>query len=926
MNARLRIFQKNGTQLAISSSGTGELSTSASCVANDTVYAWVELFSGCGSYELLFEVDSPPAHDQDVEPNNSIAQANNFIAPNETAEGRIGYNGFNISDISDYHGLIPDDDGTITISANIDSTMTARLRIFQKNGTQLAISSTGTGELSTSAFCVAKDTVYAWVEGFSFGCGSYELLFEHTAPTFSNDLEANNSIATAIPIATADTVEGHLRHSGFGFSDPSDFYEFTVVQAPFELDAKLTIADGLSTRLRLFSSSGSQLFITSTSTSTLNLTETLSSPGTYFIMVEGISGCGSYQLGDLCGEYPDDPTISAGGSLEFCDGDNVVLTSSAADSYLWSNGETTQSITVTEGGDYSVTIFDINGCPTASATSTTVTVNPIPTAEISADGPLEFCITQDFVQLTSSPGVSYLWSTGESTQSITISESGSHTVTVTDANGCVQTSAPIETIANPLPPMPTITASGPTEICEGASVTLTSSPAFAYEWTNGQTTQSITVGQNNSLHSVIAIDENGCMSASQETITISTMPNTFWYADADGDGQGDANNSVVDCEQPAGFVANDDDCDDSDENIFVGATCDDGDPLTINDILNINCDCVGDDNSGPEVCDGIDNDGDGLVDEGFDADSDGIADCFDTEECDGQDNDGDGQIDEGFDNDNDGIANCFDTEECDGIDNDGDGQVDEGLLITFYADTDGDGFGDPANTTMACEAPIGFVSNMDDCDDTNSSINPDAAEICNGIDDDCDGMIDEGFDSDMDGTADCFDIEECDGIDNDGDGMIDEGVLTTYFADNDGDGFGDINTTIEACSPPMGFVENSDDCDDTDDSLTLLCTVECDVDVTFNIGTFVVWENLPQSIATLVTITDLNNNPATGNAVFNILDSNGNIFVANVTELPFALAIGDEYILELIYSETGTPDCESIFTHEFKVLSIGCSN
>ena len=76
----------------------------------------------------------------------------------------------------------------------------------------------------------------------------------------------------------------------------------------------------------------------------------------------------------------------------------------------------------------------------------------------------------------------------------------------------------------------------------------------------------------------------------------------------------------------------------------------------------------------------------------------------------------------------------------------------------------------------------GFGANQD-CNDGNAAVNPAAAEICDGIDNDCDTHSDEGFDSDADGLSDCFDVEECDGLDNDGDGLIDEG-----FADTDEDG------------------------------------------------------------------------------------------------------------------------------------------
>ena len=191
-----------------------------------------------------------------------------------------------------------------------------------------------------------------------------------------------------------------------------------------------------------------------------------------------------------------------------------------------------------------------------------------------------------------------------------------------------------------------------------------------------------------------------------------------------------------------------------------------------------------------EECDGLDNDGDGLIDEDFtDTDRDGIADCLDFEECDGLDNDGDGVVDEGFDSDSDGLPDCFDLEICDGLDNDGDGLVDEAGAYgeyTWYVDADGDGYGVEADSVEACDAPDGMVSAMGDCDDFDAAAYPGALEVCDGADNDCDTNVDEGFDSDADGTSDCFDVEECDGLDNDGDGEVDEG-----FSDTDSDGIVD---------------------------------------------------------------------------------------------------------------------------------------
>jgi hypothetical protein len=177
-----------------------------------------------------------------------------------------------------------------------------------------------------------------------------------------------------------------------------------------------------------------------------------------------------------------------------------------------------------------------------------------------------------------------------------------------------------------------------------------------------------------------------------------------------------------------------------------------------------------------EICDGKDNDNDGVIDDGFpDTDLDGIADCVDRETCDGLDNNGDGQIDEGYpDSDGDGIANCVDREFCDGKDNNGDGVIDEG-----YPDTDGDGVADCVDR----ETCDGIDNNGDGwVDEGFPDLNGDGVadcaeieEICDGIDNDGDGVTDEGYDSDNDGIPDCFEDEACDGLDNNGDGQIDEG-------------------------------------------------------------------------------------------------------------------------------------------------------
>ncbi|MBI4438172.1 FG-GAP repeat protein [Candidatus Uhrbacteria bacterium] len=289
-----------------------------------------------------------------------------------------------------------------------------------------------------------------------------------------------------------------------------------------------------------------------------------------------------------------------------------------------------------------------------------------------------------------------------------------------------------------------------------------------------------------------------------------------WYTDADGDGHGDPTTPMVDCTPRADQVSIGDDCNDTDAGVSPDAT---------------------------ETCNDVDDDCDDAVDEGLDADGDGIVDCHDAEDCDGVDNDGDGDVDEGTaDADGDGTCDALDAEECDGVDNDGDGEVDEASATdaaSWYADTDDDGYGAGAALT-ACEAPGGYVADDNDCDDADDAVYPGAEELCDGVDNDCNSSTsDGGTDADGDGyylcdgsgeEEDCDDGDDtihpgaeeiCDGEDNNcnGEYPIGEGV------DDDGDG-----ALACECSDfdDAAACEVVADCDDGDSTVYPGATEVCD--------------------------------------------------------------------------------------------------
>jgi hypothetical protein len=213
----------------------------------------------------------------------------------------------------------------------------------------------------------------------------------------------------------------------------------------------------------------------------------------YVVRATANTGCGTATTDRSVTVHtnPIAPIISNGGSLTFCEGQNVQLTSSYSTGNLWSSNQNTESIDVTASGNYSVVYTDPNGC-SATSNGVTVQVNPLPYAQITAQGATSFC-TGGSVVLNSSSTSGNLWSTSATTNSVTVNQSGDFSLVVTDANGCSASSNIVTVEVYPVTLDPIVAVSGSLSFCDGDQVGLYASANEGIVWSTSETTNSIIV-------------------------------------------------------------------------------------------------------------------------------------------------------------------------------------------------------------------------------------------------------------------------------------------------------------------------------------------------------------------------------------------------------------------------------------------------
>ncbi len=338
--------------------------------------------------------------------------------------------------------------------------------------------------------------------------------------------------------------------------------------------------------------------------------------------------------------------------------------------------------------------------------------------------------------------------------------------------------------------------------------------------------------------------DNDCDGDTDESTAVDAQP---FYSDEDGDGFG-GEVATVACDQPSDTVSVGGDCDDEDDRYNPGAAEDD-----CTDPEDYNCD--------GEVA---------YADE----DADGWAACQDCDDTDANVHPDAAEVCDGIDND------------CDSLLDDADDSVDLTTRREFWPDNDGDAYGDASvSAILSCSAPADHVENDGDCDDTDVSVNPAATEVCDAadVDEDCNGVSDDAdsgvlgsslsewfYDGDSDGygagtstlacdapgaswiatDGDCDDSasgvnpgateicdaadtdEDCDGSVDDADSSVDSSTKSTWYPDADTDGYGDpTGSTIVACNDPSSttaYTTDNTDCNDADSAINPAADEVCD--------------------------------------------------------------------------------------------------
>ena len=366
--------------------------------------------------------------------------------------------------------------------------------------------------------CMRTDSVYVKVNsnpvvqimGDSHVCsGSFTTL---TASGASSYLWNTGEVSTEISFAPTSTTTYTV--TGYDTNNCSTTVQRVVnVESLPEVQilGERTVCQGQTTVLTAM---GGASYLWSNGSNSQNILLAPNVSTTYTVTASNAFGCMSVASATVTVNVL--PSIIFSGNTTICQGQNATIVATGGNSYVWSTGATTNSISVSSPGVYKVNVTNSLNCMRSDSVTVTVLDNPI----VNISGSSLVCDGLT-TTLTASGASTYLWSTGESGSAILVMPEQTTTYNVIgyDANGC---SATVSKVVN-VEALPQVFISGELSICHGESTTLTSSNAYAYAWSTGSTANSITVSDHGA-YTVTVSSQNGCQSMASVTVVEKPLP------------------------------------------------------------------------------------------------------------------------------------------------------------------------------------------------------------------------------------------------------------------------------------------------------------------------------------------------------------------------------------------------------------------
>ena len=327
------------------------------------------------------------------------------------------------------------------------------------------------------------------------------------AGTFSAYDWSTGDATQTISVMTAGTYSVTVTDANGCFGN--DSFDLMVYALPVvDLGADAAVCDGDSYML----DAGS---FNAYNWSTGDATQTISvmTAGSYSVTVTDANGCFGNDSFDLMVYAL--PVVDLGPDAAVCDGDSYMLDAGTFSAYDWSTGDATQTISVMTAGMYSVTVTDANGC--FGNDSFDLMVYALPVVDLGADAAV---CDGDSYMLDAGTFNAYDWSTGDATQTISVMTGGIYSVTVTNANGCVNTDEFVLTVN----PLPIVDLGFDYQFNQITGTTVDAGVFSSYLWSTGETTQTLFVSTEG-FYSVTVTDANGC--SGSDEILLTYIPVTY---------------------------------------------------------------------------------------------------------------------------------------------------------------------------------------------------------------------------------------------------------------------------------------------------------------------------------------------------------------------------------------------------------------